>query len=99
MDIGLPQVDVIGILNGIYNFVKVNGNSIFNWILEVCGGNPVVAGIVIGFPVYLIIDFIYHFLLDKPAATLGGSMMRVATNAVLFIIVAVVAFIVWKGGL
>lgn len=86
---------IISKLNEIYHVIIANIPKIFNWIVEVSGGNPIVTGILISFPVYLIIDFFYHGVLDKPAATMGSKLMKLALNAVIFIMLFVVMHSMW----
>lgn len=94
--LGLPNIDLGAILKGSYQFLVTNGPKFFNWIVDICGGNPIIAGLVISFPVYLIIDLFYHGVLDKPTATIGANLMKLAFNAVIFIILFVVMHSMWN---
>lgn len=95
-EIGLPNFDIGAILSGIYQFVATNGPKFFSWLVDMCGGNPIIAGIVVGFPVYLVLDFFYHTVLDKPAASIGERIMKLATSIVVFIILFFLVYFMWK---
>jgi len=97
MDIGIPDIDVWAVLQGIYAFAKANGMSAFNWILDWVGGNPIVAGLVIGFPIYIIADLIYHRFIDRPTAAFGDRLMNSVKNLVIFIGILIVVFVAWRG--
>jgi len=97
MEIGLPQIDIIGILTAVYDFLRTNLGRLFDWLMDWVGGNPIVAGIVIGFFIYVIADLSYHRFLDKPTAAFGERMMNSVKNFVIFIIILIVAIVLWKG--
>lgn len=95
IDIELPT-DIMPKLYELYKVFVSYLPKIFNWIVEVSGGNPVVAGMLISFPIYLIIDFFNHSVLDKPAASMGSKLMKFALNSVIFIMLFVVMHSAWN---
>ena len=97
MDIGIPDIDIWAVLKGIYGFIKGNAWGLFNQLVELVGGNPIVAGIVIGFFVYICADLFYHRVIDRPTATFGERMMNSVKNLVIFIIVFIFVIFIWKG--
>ena len=97
MEIGIPNIDILGIFVGIFNFLKTNTIIIFDKLLNIVGGNPIVLGLCIGGPIYIIIDLIYHNILDKPTASLGVRMMGFASSILIFIIVFVFSVVMWRG--
>lgn len=94
----LPNIDIIGLLGKLFIFIQNNLVKLISWIFNLVGGNPIIAAIVISFPIYLLMDFIYHRMLDKPTANLGNSFMRVARNMILFSIIFFIGYSIWKGG-